>query len=306
MTEAQYIKNLQVPKGKIDAVLDTDTYNEIDDQFALAYLLRCSQKISVAAVFAAPFLNSKSNSPEDGMLKSYDEINKVMGLMNRRDVPVFRGSASFLPDEKTPVASDAANHLVKLAKEYSPEHPLYVVAIGAITNVASALLIEPSIKENIVIVWLGGHSLQAPDTAEFNMEQDVAAARIVFGCGAPLVQLPCADVVEMFRVTRSELVEFLEGKNPGADYLAVNTIKEADSYAKGKPWSRVIWDVTAVAWLVNDNNRFMKYSLEHAPIPEYDNHYGFNRTRHLYSYVYHINRDNLMTDLFEKILEVKL
>lgn len=60
--------------------------------------------------------------------------------------------------------------------EYTPEKPLYVVAIGAITNVASALLMRPEIKDRMVLVWLGGNSLEWPDNKEFNLFQDVAAA----------------------------------------------------------------------------------------------------------------------------------
>ena len=38
MTVEQRIKNLSVPKGPIDVVLDTDAYNEIDDQFAISFI----------------------------------------------------------------------------------------------------------------------------------------------------------------------------------------------------------------------------------------------------------------------------
>ena len=55
MTKEQYLKNLEVPKGRIDAVLDTDTYNEIDDQFAIGYMLRSEDKINLKAIYAAPF-----------------------------------------------------------------------------------------------------------------------------------------------------------------------------------------------------------------------------------------------------------
>ena len=78
-------------------------------------------------------------------------------------------------------------------------------------------------------------------------------------------------------------------------------VSEAESYAAGKPWTRVIWDVTAVAWLLNDNNRFMRDELRPSPIPEYDHHYGSDPTRHLIKYVYQINRDALFEDLFEKL-----
>ena len=55
MFSPSYYKNLEVPSGKIDVVLDTDTYNEIDDQFALAYLLKSTEKLNTVAIYAAPF-----------------------------------------------------------------------------------------------------------------------------------------------------------------------------------------------------------------------------------------------------------
>ena len=172
------LSRLRAPQGVVDAVLDTDTFNEIDDQFALSYMLRSTERINTRAIYAAPFFNENSSSPEDGMLKSYEEIKTLLKLANREDlIPcAFEGSRRYLPDEKTPVDSPAARDLAARAAEYSPEHPLYVVGIGAITNVASALLLNPAIAENIVVVWLGGHSLEWPDTNEFNMMQDVAAA----------------------------------------------------------------------------------------------------------------------------------
>ena len=80
MTNEQRIKNLSVPKGMADVVLDTDAYNEIDDQFAITYLLKSKDKLNTKAIYAAPFLNEKSVSPKDGMEKSYDEIFKLLSL----------------------------------------------------------------------------------------------------------------------------------------------------------------------------------------------------------------------------------
>ena len=74
MTNEQRIKNLSVPKGKIDVILDTDTFNEIDDQFAIAYMLKSQDKLNVKAIYAAPFFNFKVSSPAEGMKKSYNEI----------------------------------------------------------------------------------------------------------------------------------------------------------------------------------------------------------------------------------------
>lgn len=303
MTTEQLLKNLKVPSGKIDMILDTDAYNEIDDQYAIAYMLKNKEKLNVKAIYAAPFFNNKSVSPEDGMEKSYDEILKILKLAKCEDIEVFKGSRSYLSDEKTPVESEAALHLCKLAMNYSPQKPLYVVAIGAITNIASAILLKPEIKENIVVVWLGGNGMHMDNTVEFNLSQDIASARIIFGSGVPFVQLPCAGVVSEFRVSGPELEYWLKDKTELSTYLAENTIREAESYAAGKPWTRVIWDVTAIGWLLNDGDRFMQSKIITAPVVSYDNLYSPKGSNHFMRYVYSINRDALMEDLFKKITQ---
>ena len=196
--------------------------------------------------------------------------------------------------------------MAERANSYSPENPLYVIAIGAITNVASAILLNPAVAENTVVVWLGGHALHYHDTHEFNMRQDVAAARVVMQSGVPLVQLPCCGVVSSFTVSRPELEFWLKGKNPLADYLADNTIKKAESYAAGTPWTRSIWDVTAVAWLLNDEEQFMLSRIIPTPLPTYDHHYENVPDAAPMQYVYYIKRDKLMTDLFRKLTEYDL
>lgn len=306
MTQDQYFKNLTSPHGPIDVVLDTDAYNEIDDQFAISYMLKNTQKFCVKGICAAPFLNGKSVSAADGMQKSYDEIIRLLRLMDKDELKsiVLKGSEDYLPNEKTPIESEAATFLAELSDAYSPEKPLYIVAIGAITNVASAILKNPKMKENCVVVWLGGHARHIPSPAtEFNMRQDIAAARVVFGCGIPLVQLPCVGVVDCFTTSKYELEHWLKGKNALCDYLLKNVVNEAESYAAGKPWTRVIWDVTAVAWLLNDGARFMCDQLIPSPVPEYDRQYAVNENRHFIRYVYKINRDALFEDLFRVLSE---
>ena len=300
MTNEQRIKNLLVPQGSVDVFLDTDAYNEIDDQFAISYLLKWKEKLNTKAIYAAPFLNSNSVSPKDGMEKSYDEIFKLLSLLDEK-VDVFKGSEKYLDNENTPVISSAAQDLAERVKNYSPQNPLYVVAIGAITNIASAILLNPEVAQNSVVIWLGGHALHYHHTKEFNMYQDVAAARVVMQSGVPFVQLPCIGVVSNFTVSKPELEFWLKGKNPLADYLAENTLKQADSYAKGTAWTRVIWDVTAVAWLLNDSERFMESRIIPTPIPTYDNLYATDFNSYPMRYVYNIKRDALMTDLFRKL-----
>jgi inosine-uridine nucleoside N-ribohydrolase len=303
MNNQDMLKRLDRPQGKVRMVLDTDAYNEIDDQFAIAYALLAPEKIQLEALYAAPFFNMHSEGPEDGMEKSYDEIIKLLKLADREDmIPnVYRGSRSYLENETTPVESPAADDLIARARALKDGELLYVAAIGAITNVASALIKAPDIAKRLVIVWLGGHAWHWANTAEFNMCQDVAAARVVFDSEAALVQLPCMGVVDHCSVTRPELEYWLAGKNPLADYLAKNTIAEAEAYAAGKPWSRVIWDITTIAWILDADENIMQDSLEHRPIPEYDDHYGFDRRRPFMKYVWSISRDALFEDLFGRL-----
>lgn len=302
MTDEQRIRNLSVPTGKIDVVLDTDAFNEIDDQFAIAYLLSAKEKLNTRALYAAPFHNHRSTGPADGMEKSYSEIQRLLDLMGKR-VEAFRGATHYLPDEDTPVDSEAARDLAARVNAYSPEHPLYVVAIGAITNVASAILMNPTaFRENAVVVWLGGHAHHFPTTREFNMYQDVAASRVVMSSGVPFVQLPCMGVVSSFTVSGPELECWLLNKNPLADYLARNTIEGAKTHAKGPIWCRAIWDVTAVAWLLNDDDVFMRSEVVPTRLSSYDHRYEAPIEELPLRYVYHIDRDRLLSDLIGRLV----
>lgn len=300
MDKIEMIRRLQQPTGPVDVILDSDTFNEEDDQFAMVYLCCFPERIHVKAFCAAPFFNEKSSGPADGMEKSYEEMHRLVDLMGRDDLKkiIYRGSTAYLPDEKTPVLSDAAKKICEIASGYSKENPLYIVTIGAITNVASALLLKPEIAEKITIVWLGGHALHWPDTHEFNMFQDVAAARVVFNSEAALIQFPCMGVVSGFTVTAPECEAFFLGKGALPDYLGHAIY---DRYQKGDRapyWSKVIWDVTAVSWLTG---KFMDYQIMTRPIPEYDHHYGYDCRRPDYAYVRQIYRDALMKDLVEKL-----
>ncbi len=294
------------PAGPADVVLDTDTYNEIDDQFALAYLLRSSPMLRTQAVYAAPFSdpshrfgNFKSDNPAYGMEKSYQEILKILPLCGREDLSscVFHGSTRYLADEQTPVESAAARDLAQRAMAYTPEQPLYVVGIAAATNIASALLLNPSIRDRIVVVWLGGNAHTWPHNLEFNASQDIAAARVLFDSGVPLVQLPCMGVVSAFTTSGPELTHWLSNQNPLCDYL-LDTVLEEMKDCRGV-WSRPIWDVTAIAWLLSGD--FTPDRIVPAPLPEYDDTYSFAPDRPPIRYVFHIQRDAVFSDLFRKL-----
>lgn len=283
--------------GKVKPViLDTDTYNEVDDQYALAYAMLSPDKVKLLAVTAAPFFNSRSTSPADGMEKSYQEILHIRSLIDENaDFPVYRGSTRYLPSATEPVVSQAAEAIVRLVREST--ETVYIVAIGAITNVASALLMAPDIAKKAVLVWLGGHALHYKHNREFNLYQDVPAAKVVFDSDIPLLQIPCNGVCTEFLTTIPEVEYYLNGKNPLCDYL-VQLTRDYNKNNK-KCWSKVIWDVTAVAALVRPDTLDMVEIPR--PIITASSEYAIDMGRPHYIYVRHIRRDALYADLFTKL-----
>ena len=63
MTEEQYLKNLEAPEGKVDVILDTDAYNEVDDQYAISLLLHSLDRINLIGITAVPFYNRCHKHP---------------------------------------------------------------------------------------------------------------------------------------------------------------------------------------------------------------------------------------------------
>ena len=296
LEESFRLKQLEPPKGKVRMVLDTDTFNEIDDQFALAYAYLSKDKVQMEAVYAAPFTNNDYNC-SDGMEKSYQEIQRLLRMLGKSPEGfAFRGSDTYLKNVSQPIRSQAALDLVKKALVSSPDDPLYVVTVGCITNIASAILIEPKIIENIVVVWLGGNGLDWPNQNEFNLRQDVLAARVVLNSGVPFVIMPCYPVISHFQTTIPELQYYLKDKNELSNYLLELTI----GYSKGREvWSKQIWDVTAVAWLVNPS--WIPTNLEHSPVLTDQLTYSNNHSRHFIRMATSLNRDAIFRDLFGKL-----
>jgi len=273
------------------------TYNEIDDQFAVVYSL-LSENLEVEAFYAAPFHNSRSTGPGDGMLKSYDEILRLLERMGTDDRTVLRGSDRYLGSEESPVRSEAADDLI--ARALAPrDGPLYVLAIGAITNVASALLLEPELVRRIVVVWLGGHPSYWPHTREFNLGQDVPAARVVFDSGVPLVQIPCKNVSEHLRTTLPEMFHYVKGRGAIGDYLyRIYEDYFRDHYAR----SKVIWDISSVAYL--NNPAWIPTELRPSPVLLDDVTWGpEDASRHPIRVATDVDRDRVFGDLFRKLAQ---
>ena len=286
---------LRPADGKLRVLLDTDTYNEVDDQFAVVHALLSPDRISLEAICAAPFHNNRSEGPADGMEKSYEEIIRLLDRLGIKDRErVFRGADRYLSSNTEPVESDAAQRIIDLSKE--GEGPLYVTPIGAITNVASAILMDPSIIERIVVVWLGGQPKHWPSAREFNLKQDVPAAQVVFDSGVPFVQIPCAGVASHLLTTIPEMEVYVKPHGEVGKFLfeTYETYRK-DQFARSKE----IWDISATGWLIDAS--WVPSHVVPSPILTDQVTWSADPSRHPIRIAHSVKRDAIFGDLFKKM-----
>ncbi|MFI1029946.1 nucleoside hydrolase [Streptomyces sp. NPDC020951] len=130
-------------------------------------------------------------------------IVRLMGL--QRTVPVFKGADSKLTDPTRPVRSPGAEAIVAEAMRTDTALPLYVTVGAALTEVASALLIEPAVADRMTVIWIGGGPYPSGSTGETNFNEDPIAAQVVFNnSSVPLWQVP-SDAYGVCMVSDAEL-----------------------------------------------------------------------------------------------------
>jgi len=292
------LETLLSKKGVVKTILDTDTYNEIDDQFALVQMLLSKERIDVLSINAAPFsMNNRSDDPQKGMELSYEEIFRLLKKINfKKNNFVFKGSTKYVGFDKKPIDSPAADNIIENALKCSESDPLYVVAIGAITNVASAILKEPEIINKIIVVWLGGNALYWPENNEFNLKQDIGGAQVLFDSGVSLVLVPCKGVTSHLISTVPEIEKYIEPHGEIGKFLAMR-FKEYNNNHKG--WSKEIWDMAAVSWVLNEE--WAPTNIAPSPILLDDKTWTFDENRHPIKIVYDIKRDLILQDFIEKL-----
>lgn len=303
MTDSKRLEMLQWRDGVIDLVLDTDAATEVDDPFAIAYLLLSPERFRLQAIYAAPFaMNERAQDPAVGMEMSYQEILHMMQLCRREQAcPVLRGAKSWLTESEdwTQIESPAAEDLAARAQNYTPEHPLYVLGIGAGTNLALALLKDPSIIERIVVIWLAGDDFQnSPNT--YNVYQDKKAAQTILNSGVPLLYVPCNYVTSHMITSVPELEACIGGKNELCDYL-VEIVREYGTELFA--WGKTIWDLGAAGILYK--KEWSNREICEAPIITDQLTFSRGRNRHLIGCVRSLDRDSIFRDAFQKFGRVK-
>lgn len=228
----------EVPDDKkIRVIIDTDAACEADDPFAIAQALMVN-KFIVKAIFATHF-----GSP-GSMKRSLEEINTILSLM-KKGVPVYEGEDGALRDVRMKDLSPAAKFLIQEAMR-EEEHPLYVLCLGAITNVARAVLECPHIKHKMKIIWIGGQEIgnDSKDVREFNSGNDIDAANFIIGCGANLTLVP-NNVYGSVRISLAEIQKRIYPLGEIGKHLFENMV----SYNM-QPWAK--W-TSGESWTLGDS-----------------------------------------------------
>lgn len=289
---------LLTPKaGKLRVVLDTDTFNEIDDQFALTQMILSPERFDVVGIYAAPFCNTRAATPAEGMQMSYDECHRLLHRLGHpADDLVFKGVTEYVGRSKHPRDAAAVQHLIETARSGTQDDPLYIIAIAAISNIASALLMAPDIKDKISVVWLGAHALHWPHIDEFNLRQDIGGAQVLFDSCVPLVLIPCMGVTTHLSTTVPEIERHVEPYGEIGKFLAKRFKEYSDEHLA---WSKPIWDMAAVAYLLNE--RWTPNHLRPTPIITDNMTWSFDENRPLMRYVSYVQRDAIFRDFFLKL-----
>jgi len=140
---------------------------------------------------------------------------RLMGLTDL--VTVANGAPHALPTDHTPVASPGADLIIREALREDPR-PLYVAFFGPLTDMASALLLEPRIAERkVIVVWIGGGPWPSGGL-EFNLSNDVHAANVVFRSFLEVWQIP-QTVYMLMGVSYAELEVKVAPHGPLGRYL---------------------------------------------------------------------------------------
>jgi purine nucleosidase len=231
-------------------IIDTDAKNEADDQFAIVHAL-LSPTLDVRGLIAAHFGTRRSRR---SMAESREEIDRLLGLMERTGtVTVADGAETGLVDEQTPQDSPGARLIIAESRLAAADDPLFVAFLGPLTDMASAILLDPEIVgRNVVVIWIGGvgyGGLDANPGIEFNLSNDIAAANVVFDSGIEIWQVP-SSVYSMVSVGYAELDEKIGSAGPLGEYLIRQLHEWNATYHPEPIESRSLGDSPAISLML--------------------------------------------------------
>lgn len=216
--------SLDVPRPRRHRVIiNTDAKNEADDQYALAHAL-LTESFEVHGIIPAHF-GLHPGRTQDSMEASWEEVNLVLRLMDLGGkVHVAPGAQRALPDERTARPSPGAELIITEAMKGDPR-PLNILFYGPLTDMASAILMEPRLcGRNLHVIWVGGSDGPTHYGKEFNLSNDVCAANLVMRSAIPVSQIPY-PLYGHFCVSYAELMDKVHPQGPLGKYLVEQLIQ---------------------------------------------------------------------------------
>lgn len=236
--------------AKTPVILSTDVGNEIDDQWAVVYLL-ANPALDVLGIISA----HAPTVPAPAAHYTYRVLVDVVENHMRMSVhpPLFEGSSLPLENDTSPRKNAGVDFIIESSKSFSPDHRLWVLTIGAATDVASAILQDPTIVDRIRVVAMGFRDW--PDGGEeFNVANDVKAWQVILRSRVPVV-IGCGKACEAtLALTPAQAKELVAARGPiGAwlweeyeawYYRFVKPLRKDDL---SKPW--IIWDTITLAYI---------------------------------------------------------
>ncbi len=228
--------------------IDADTANEIDDLYAITRLL-AAPEIEIVALSSAQW--SKSPAAEGNTLEASQRLNEaLLGLTGRMSIPHPRGSAAgvYWWGADRAAYSAAAYHMIRAAHATPAGGKLTVIALGALTNVASALMIDPSIAPKMRLYWLGAFidtERGVWDKSEFNCLNDIPALNEVLNRKELELRVMPASVARALTFDHEDTARRLKEHGRLGEFL----LARWNHHAPGAS-SWILWDLAAAEWLL--------------------------------------------------------
>ena len=239
---ALLLYSLSWSQDKIPVILDADTGNEVDDPYALARAL-IEPTWNVLALNATHWQTSHWAEPNS--MENSHRINQVLLGHMGLNVKTRRGGTARMYDwGDLAQHSAAAYEIINQAKSLPKEQKLTVIALGALTNVASALYIDPTIEDRIILYWLGSNydfEKGIMSTLDFNCIMDTRALHALLNSEVEMHIVNHDAALEM-NFEYAALEKRWKGKHPLGDFLVDRWYNHRDGLRK----MRWLWDIAII------------------------------------------------------------